>query len=117
MVVTGEMASATAGEANRTPTARTTGKVKATTPRIASSCTESSTNTTSTSTSTCRRGDSGHTQPDAEEGAGRVVNIGSNRTNTTRVRVGVGVIGRSSTECQIRKYTDPGLAGMRTASP
>ena len=68
----GEMASATAGEANRTPaTARTTTKDKATTPRTASSCAESSTDTTATSTSTCRRGDSGHTQPDAEEGAGR----------------------------------------------
>ena len=74
------MTSATAGEANRTPTARTTSKDKATTPRIASSCAESSTDTTATSTSTCRRGDSGHTQPDAEEGAGRKVNIGSNRT-------------------------------------
>ena len=80
MLVIGDMASATAGEANRTPTARTTGEGKAITPRNASSCADSSTDTTATSTSTCRRRDSGHTQPDAEEGAGRKVNIGSNRT-------------------------------------
>ena len=59
---------------------RTTAKGKATTPRNASSCAESSTDATATSTSTCRREDSGHTQPDAEEGAGRKVDIGSNRT-------------------------------------
>ena len=113
----GDMASATAGEANRTPTAHTTAKGKAITPRNASSCAESSTDTTATSTSTCRRGDSGHTQPGAEEGAGRKVNIGSNRTKTTRVRVGVGAIRRSSRERHNRKDTDPGLAGMRTSSP
>ena len=80
MLVIGDMASATAGEANRTHTARTTAKGKATTPRNASSCAESSKDTMATSKSTCKRGDSGHTQPDAEEGAGRKVNIGSNRT-------------------------------------
>ena len=56
MLLIGEMASATAGEANRTPcrshTARNTGKDKATTPRTASSSAESSTDTTATSTST-----------------------------------------------------------------
>ena len=117
MLLIGEMASATAGEANRTPTARTTVKDKATSPQTPSSCAESSTDTTATSTSTCRRGDSGHTQPDAEEDAGRKVNIGSNRTKTSRVRVGVGAIRRSNRERHNRKDTDPGLAGMRTASP
>ena len=57
------------------------------------------------------------TQPDAEGGAGRKVNIVSIRTKTTRVRVGVGVIRRSSRERHNHKDTDPGLAGMRTASP
>ena len=55
-LVIGEMASATAGEANRTPcrspTARNTAKDKFKTPRTASSCAESSTDTTATSTST-----------------------------------------------------------------
>ena len=51
------------------------------------------------------------------EGAGRKVYIDSNRTSTTRVRVGVGAIRRSSREGHIFKYTDPGLGGMRTASP
>ena len=51
--------------------------------------------TTATSTNTCRRGDSGRTV-DAEEGAGRKVNIDSNRTQTTRVRVGVGATHQSS---------------------
>ena len=69
------------------------------------------------SKSTYKRGDSGHTQPDADEGAVRTATIGSNRTNTTRVRVGAEAIRRSSREGRIRKYTDPGLAGMRTASP
>ena len=64
---------------------------------------------------TCRRGDSGRT-PDAEEGARRKVNIDSNRTQTTRVRVGVGVTRRSSRERR-RLDTDPDLSDMRTASP
>ena len=73
MLVIGDMASATAGEANRTRTARTTARGKATTPRNASSCAENSKDTTGISKSTCKRGDSGHThtQPDAEVGAGR----------------------------------------------
>ena len=48
---------------------------------------------------------------------GRKVNIGSNRTQTTRVRVGVGAIRPSSRERHNRQDTNPGLAGMRTASP
>ena len=81
----------------------------------ASSCVENSTDTTPTSMITCTRGYSGRT-PDAEEGARRKVNIDSNRTQTTRVRVGVGATRRSSRERR-RQDTDPGLAGMRTASP
>ena len=69
------------------------------------------------SKSTYKRGDSGHTQPDADEGAVRTATIGSNRTNTTRVRVGAAAIRWNSREGHIRKYTDPGLGGMRTASP
>ena len=76
----GNMASATAGEANLTHTARTTAKGKAITPRNASSCAESLKDTMANPKSTCIRGDSGHTQPDAEEGAVRTANIGSNRT-------------------------------------
>ena len=63
--------SATAGKANRTHTARTTARGKATTPRNASSCAEYSKDTSGISKSTCICGDSGHTQPDAEVGAGR----------------------------------------------
>ena len=66
-----DMASGTAGEANRTHTARTTARGKATTPRNASSCAEYSKDTSGISKSTCICGDSGHTQPDAEVGAGR----------------------------------------------
>ena len=117
MLVIGDMASATAGEANRTSTARTTSKGKATTPRNASSCAESLKDTMANSKISCKRGDSGQTQPDAEEGAVQTANIGSNRTNTTQVRVGTAAIRRSSREGHIRKYTDPGLAGMRAASP
>ena len=47
----------------------------------------------------------------------RTANIGSNRSDTTRVRVKAAAIRRSSREGHIRKYTDPGLAGMRAASP
>ena len=110
-MVIGGMGNAT----DRTPTARTTARGKATTPPNASSCVENSTDTTATSTNTCRPGNSGRT-PDAKEGAGRKVNIDSNRTQTTRVRVGVGATHRSSRERR-RQDTDPGLAGMRTASP
>ena len=74
-----------------------------------------STDTTVISTNTCRRGDSGRTQ-DAEEGAGRKVNIDSNRTQTTRVPVGVGATPRSSRESR-RQDTDPGLASMQTPFP
>ena len=66
-----DMASGTAGEANRTRTARTTARGKATTPRNASSCAEYLKDTSGISESTCICGDSGHTQPDAEVGAGR----------------------------------------------
>ena len=107
----GGMASAT----DRTPTAHATARGKATTPPNASLCVENSTDTTATSTNTCRRGDSGR-MPDAEEGAGPKVNIDSNRTQTTRVRVGVGATRRSSRERR-RQDTAPGLAGMRTPSP
>ena len=100
---------------DRTPTARTTARSKATTPANASSCVENSTDTTATSTNTYRRGDSGR-KPDAEEGAGRKVNTDSNRTQTTRARVGVGSTRRSSRERR-RQDTDPGLAGMRTPCP
>ena len=111
MLVIGGMGSAN----ERTPTARITARGKATTPPNASSCVENSTDTTVISTNTCSRGDSGRT-PDAEEGAGRKVNIDSNRTQTTRVRVGVGATRRSSRERR-RQDTDPGLADMLTPSP
>ena len=111
MLVIGGMGNAT----ERTPTARTTARGKATTPPNAPSCVENSTDTTMISTNTCRRGDSGRT-PDAEEGAGQNVNIDSNRTQTTRVRVGVGATRRSSREHR-RQDTDPGLAGLRTPIP
>ena len=104
----GGMGSAT----ERTRTARITARGKATTPPNASSCVENSTDTTVISTNTCSRGDSGR-MPDAEEGAGRKVNIDSNRTQTTRLRVGVGATRRSSKERR-RQDTDPGLGGMRT---
>ena len=115
MLVIGGMGNAT----DRIPTARTTASAKATTPPNAppnaSSCVNNSTDTTATSTNTCRRGNSGRT-PDAEKGAGRMVNIDSSRTRTTRVRVGVGATRHSGRERR-RQDTDPGLAGMRTASP
>ena len=69
-----------------TPTARYTARGKAATPRNASSCVENSTDTTATSTNTCSAEGSG-LSPNAEEGAGREVNIGSICTPTTRVRV------------------------------
>ena len=59
--------------------------------------------------------DSGRT-PDAEEGTGRKVNIDSNRTQATRVRVGVGATRRYSRQRR-RQDMDPCLAGTRTASP
>ena len=46
----------------------------------------------------------------------REVNIDSNRTQTTRVRVGVGATRRSSKERR-RQDTDPGLADIRKPSP
>ena len=110
MLVIGGMGSAN----ERTPTARTTARGRATTPPNASSCVENSTDSTVISTNTCRRGDSGRT-PDAEEGAGRKVKPDSNRTQTTRVRVGVGVTRRRSRERR-RQDTDPGMAGMQTPS-
>ena len=113
----GDMASATAGEANLTHTARITAKGKAITPRNASSCAESLKDTMANSKIIRKRGDSGQTQPDADEGAVRTANIGSNRTNTTRARVGAAANRRSSREGSIRTYTDPCLADMRTASP
>ena len=101
----GGMGSAT----ERTPTARTTARGKATTPANESSCVEISTNTTVISTNTCRRGDFGRT-PDTEDGAGRKVKIDSNRTQTTRVRVGVGATHRSSRDRR-GQDTDPGPGG------
>ena len=65
----GDVTSATAGEASLTHTARTTAKGKAITPRNASSCAESLKDTMANSKITCKRGDAGQTQPDAEEGA------------------------------------------------
>ena len=112
MLVIGGMGSAT----ERTPTALTTARGKATRPPNASSCVENSTDTTVTSTNTCRRGDSGCT-PDAEEDAGRKVNIDS-ATVPKRLRCALesGFTHRSSRERR-RQDTDPGLAGMRTPSP
>ena len=107
----GGMGSAT----DRTPTARTTARGKATTPPNALSCVENSTDITATPTNTYRRGDSGRT-PDAEEASGRKVTIDSNRTQTTRVRVGVRANRQSSRERR-RQDTDPGLADMPTPSP
>ena len=99
---------------DRTPAARTTARGKATTPLNASSCVGNLTDATATSTNTCRRGNSGRTL-DAEEGAGQKVNVDSNRTNATRVCVGVGGTRRSSKERR-GEHTDPGQAGMRTGS-
>ena len=63
-----DMASATAGEANRTHTARTTARSKATTPRNASSCAENSKDTTGSSKSTCKRGIRSRTRRRAQGG-------------------------------------------------